>query len=87
MADAKTITHALGGRWRGRYGTAPCPAHDDARPSLSPRDGRGGRLLVRCHAGCDWPAVPDALRDRGMVPARGGGVTVATARRAQGDAA
>ncbi len=27
--NVQSITHALCGVWRGRYGLAPCPAHDD----------------------------------------------------------
>jgi hypothetical protein len=64
--NAESITVALGGRWGGEQGVARCPAHDDRHPSLSLRDGRDGRLLVKCHAGCDWRAVLDALR-RGLV--------------------
>ena len=74
MTGAREITHALGGRWRGSYGTARCPAHDDRSPSLSLRDGRDGRLLAYCHAGCDWRAVADALRGLGLLPGRGGTV-------------
>ena len=70
-ADAQAVTHALGGRWHGAYGTAPCPAHDDRSPSLSLKDGRDGRLLAYCHAGCDWRAVRDALRGMGHLPGRG----------------
>ena len=74
MTDARCITRALGGRWwRGGYGTAPCPAHDDRRPSLSLTDGHDGRLLARCHAGCDWPAILDTLRGLGLVEGRGVG--------------
>ena len=71
MSDAQTITRALGGRWHGAYGTACCPAHEDRHPSLSLRDGRDGRLLAYCHAGCDWTAVADALRGLGHLPGRG----------------
>ena len=70
-ADAQTVTHALGGRWHGAYGTACCPAHDDRSPSLSLKDGRDGRLLAYCHAGCDWRDVRDALRGLGHLPGRG----------------
>ena len=74
MTDARRITRALGGRWwRGDYGTAPCPAHDDRCPSLSLADGHDGRLLTRCHAGCDWPAILDALRRLGLVEGWGKG--------------
>ena len=49
---AETIAKALGGRKIGQGWTARCPAHDDRDPSLSIRDA-GGKVLVRCHAGCD----------------------------------
>ena len=71
--DARTVTAALGGRWHTGYGTARCPAHDDRTPSLSLRDGRDGRLLAYCHAGCEWTAVADALRAQGLLPGRGRG--------------
>src|SRR5262245_15640896 len=29
-----------------------CPAHEDNVPSLSISEGREGRVLMRCHAGC-----------------------------------
>ncbi len=32
---------------------ALCPAHDEHEPSLSIREGEGGRVLLKCHAGCD----------------------------------
>ena len=40
---------------------ARCPAHDDDQPSLSVREGDGGRVLVNCHAGCETSAVVAAL--------------------------
>jgi hypothetical protein len=66
-AGAEMITRALGGHWHGRYGTAKCPAHDDRNPSLSLSDGSEGRLLARCHAGCSFAAILDALRGLGLV--------------------
>lgn len=45
---------------------ARCPAHDDRRPSLSINEGEDGRVLVRCHAGCDQSAVIDALKGLGL---------------------
>ncbi|MEM6549213.1 MAG: toprim domain-containing protein [Pseudomonadota bacterium] len=66
---AREICRALGGRWHGGYGTAFCPAHDNRRtPALSLADGRDGRLLAKCHAGCDFREIMEALRDRGLVP-------------------
>ena len=62
MATAETIAKALGGRKAGGGWTARCPAHDDRTPSLSIRDADDGKVLVRCHAGCDQERVIAALR-------------------------
>lgn len=45
-----------GGRW-----IACCPAHDDRSPSLSIREGRDGRVLLKCFAGCSTGAIAEAL--------------------------
>ena len=71
--DARGIALALRGRKAGRGWLAPCPAHDDRHPSLSLAHGHDGRLLARCHAGCDWTAILDALRGLGLVEGRGSG--------------
>ena len=39
---------------------AKCPAHDDRNASLSISEGRDGRTLLRCHAGCDFRAILEA---------------------------
>jgi len=62
---AETIAKALGGRKAGQGWTACCPAHDDREPSLSIRDA-DGKVLVRCHAGCDQRDVIAALKERGL---------------------
>lgn len=67
MSEAQRITLALRGRWFGRYGIACCPAHGDKHPSLSLSDGDGDRLLARCHAGCDFAAILDALKGLGLI--------------------
>jgi hypothetical protein len=48
-------------------------AHDDQPPSLSIADGADGKILVRCHAGCSQAAIIEALRAKGLWPARCGG--------------
>jgi hypothetical protein len=52
MIDAQRFTESLGGRWRGRYGTAPCPVCQPERRkgqnALTLADGNGGRLLLDC---------------------------------------
>lgn len=42
---------------------AQCPAHEDSTASLSIREGRDGRCLVYCFAGC---SVEDVVRSLGM---------------------
>jgi hypothetical protein len=60
---AANIVAALGGRMRSKSaGTACCPAHKDRNPSLSVSEGAGGRILVKCFAGCSQAEVIDALR-------------------------
>jgi hypothetical protein len=44
------------GRWLAR-----CPAHPDRDPSLSIREGSGGRVLLHCFAGCPTERVLSAL--------------------------
>jgi putative DNA primase/helicase len=63
---AEAIAKALGGRRAGAAWMARCPAHDDRAPSLSIADARGGKVLVRCHAGCDQQDVIAALRACGV---------------------
>jgi hypothetical protein len=51
------------GKWLAR-----CPAHDDEKPSLSIGEGRDGRLLLFCFAGCSFAEVCDALVAQGVLP-------------------
>lgn len=67
MTGAIEITRALKGRWHGSYGLAFCPAHANTRtPALSLADGTDGRLMARCHAGCDFGSILDGLRALGL---------------------
>jgi putative DNA primase/helicase len=63
---AEAIARALGGRRAGGGWMACCPAHADRDPSLSIRDAGDGKVLVRCHAGCEQARVIGALRLRGL---------------------
>src|SRR5262245_9487418 len=63
---AEAIAKALGGQRVGGTWMARCPAHDDREPSLAITDARNGKVLVRCHAGCDQQEVIAALRGRGV---------------------
>lgn len=50
----------------GRSAVICCPAHDDRRPSLHLSRSGDGRLLWRCHAGCEQEAVRAALLGAGV---------------------
>jgi putative DNA primase/helicase len=63
---AEFIAKALGGRKVGSGWMLRCPAHDDRTPSLSIRDADDGKVLIRCHAGCDQEQVIATLRSRGL---------------------
>jgi hypothetical protein len=39
-----------------------CPAHDDERASLSLTE-KGGTLLIKCHAGCEFRDVIEAIKE------------------------
>jgi hypothetical protein len=67
--DARAITIALGGRWCGRYGLAPCPAHDDRDPSLKVKDDqrKSDGIDLHCFAGCEWRDVKAALKQRSLI--------------------
>ena len=64
--NADAIAKALGGRRAGASWMARCPAHDDSSPSLAIRAGSNGKVLVRCHAGCNQRDVIAALIERGL---------------------
>jgi putative DNA primase/helicase len=64
--SAESIAKALGGHSAGATWMARCPAHEDRVPSLSISSGRNGKVLVRCHAGCDQRDVIVILRERGL---------------------
>jgi putative DNA primase/helicase len=64
--NAEAIARALGGRKTGSAWMARCPTHEDRDPSLSIDDAKSGKVLVRCHAGCDQCDVISALRRRGI---------------------
>jgi hypothetical protein len=90
--NAETIALALGGRKAGTAWVARCPTHDDRSPSLSIKDAEDGKVLVRCHAGCEQHQVIAALRARGIWrdAGRHNGKTIGSRSRAsnqqQGDA-
>lgn len=60
LADLKARLEAVHATGNGSF-TARCPAHDDRRNSLSVSEGKDGRALVKCHAGCETPAIVKAM--------------------------
>jgi hypothetical protein len=67
MTSADAIAKALGARRAGpQKWAARCPAHKDRTPSLSIAEGKDGRTLVHCHAGCEQSVVIEALRGKGL---------------------
>jgi hypothetical protein len=64
LTAAEAIAERLQGRpvSRGRW-VARCPAHPDRAPSLRVAEGREGRALLHCFAGC---SVADILRGAGL---------------------
>ena len=45
----------------GKGYSAQCPSHDDRHNSLSISEGDGGKILLKCQAGCDTKLVIDAV--------------------------
>lgn len=52
LADADCRPRKSGDGWAAR-----CPAHEDKQASLSIHEGEDGRVLVKCHAGCDMESI------------------------------
>ena len=74
MTPVETVLSVLSGVKKAGTGwSARCPAHEDRNPSLSVAAGDDGRALVKCHAGCETPAVVAAmgLRMHDLMPERG----------------
>src|SRR5213594_4068794 len=48
--------HRNGSGWK-----ALCPAHKDREPSITITEGKAGRTLIKCFAGCSAPSIVGAL--------------------------
>jgi len=64
--QVESIVKALGGRQAGKGWIACCPSHEDRNPSLSIKEGAGGKPLIYCHTGCSQAEVINALKSRGL---------------------
>lgn len=60
------LLDGLDARAIGQTYMAKCPAHDDRTPSLSIALSVTGKLLVKCHAGCEQGRVIDRLGTMGL---------------------
>ncbi len=49
------------GEGRGVWSSAICPAHDDTNPSLRIAQGDGGNVAAKCHKGCDYGQIMEAI--------------------------
>lgn len=67
LAPAGNGLKQTGSGWSAR-----CPAHEDRQASLSIAEGEDGRVLLRCHAGCDHKKIVAALglQERDLFPRR-----------------
>jgi hypothetical protein len=75
-----------GVRKSGNGWSARCPAHEDRRASLSIGQGDDGRVLVKCHAGCETSAVLAAigLTLADLFPPKGGPTPTRNGKPASG---
>jgi hypothetical protein len=63
VSNARKLLHLLIGVKQTKSGwSARCPAHEDRQASLSIGDGKDGRVLLKCHAGCDYKKIVAALK-------------------------
>jgi hypothetical protein len=71
----------------GRF-MARCPAHDDQHASLSITEADDGKVLLKCHAGCEVEAIVAALglTMHELFPTNRNGSTQATKRKPAGKA-
>lgn len=65
---AEELARELGGTKQRHGWKAPCPAHEDSTPSLQISEGDGGKVLIKCFAGCSQESVITALRAKDLWP-------------------
>jgi CHC2 zinc finger len=59
--NVEQVAERLHARRSGAGWVARCPAHNDRSPSLSISEGRDGRVLLWCFAGCPPESIVTAL--------------------------
>ncbi len=57
----RVLSHLHGVRQSGAGYIARCPYHDDTEPSLAISEGKDGRVLLHCHAGCEFGDILQAI--------------------------
>lgn len=60
MTIKEFVSRLTNAKKTGNGFTALCPAHDDQNPSLSISEGDGGKILLKCFAGCPTDAIVNA---------------------------
>jgi DNA primase len=55
------VAQRFNARRSGKGYLARCPAHDDRKASLSISEGRDGRVLLKCFAGCAFDQIVSAV--------------------------
>jgi hypothetical protein len=68
LSPSDVLNRLNGKRRSGDGWSAKCPAHEDAHNSLSISVGEGGKVLLYCHAGCQYDSIVRALSDTVAVP-------------------
>ena len=61
MTITEFLTHFPKAKKQGKEYSANCPAHDDQKASLSITEGKEGKILLRCFAGCEPRDIVAAL--------------------------
>lgn len=61
LSKLEGVKRVSGGRFAKDGYMARCPAHDDRTASLSLSEGEGGRVLLKCQAGCQTPDIVAAI--------------------------
>ena len=61
MTTSEILSRLEGVKGRDGQWIARCPAHSDKKQSLSISEGKGGKTVLHCHAGCGVESIVQAL--------------------------